>query len=411
MNISFAIAKRIAFNKQKSFATFIIRLSVAATALSVAAMILTLSFVNGFQATISDKVFSFWGHIRVQHFEASKVMVAEETPILENDTITQLLKKEYGVQHVQTFATKSVVIEKNKEIEGVLLKGISANYDSVRFKKFLVEGSLPSFVDSGYSKNILLSADMANTLQAKLNDTIKVYAINSGNITPTTFRKLIVTGIYKTGIEEYDKLFAIVDIKLLQKINGWQPNQIGGYEIFLKNYNLIDTVNNNLLNNLPIIWLSRSIKEVYPNTFDWLNIQDVNRNVVFVIMSLVAIINLITCLLILVLERTRMIGVLKAVGASNSTIQKIFIYYAFLIVLIGIGTGLFVGIGLSWLQESTHFIHLDEANYYISYAPILIIWWQVALVCIATAFICFAALLIPSLLVRKIQPIKAIQFR
>ena len=409
LNFAFDIAKRIAFNKQKSFSRFIIRLSTAATALSVMAMIITLSFVNGFQKTISEKVFSFWGHIRVQHFEADKALVAEESPITKSDSVLRIIQQQNGVQRVSVFATKSAVLEKQKEIEGVLFKGIAKNYDSIQLHPFIKQGRWLRFDDSLYSKEILISVPIANELQLKVNDTLNIYFISAnGN---NSRRKLLVAGIFKTGIEEYDKLFAIGDIRLIQRINDWQPDQIGGYEVFVNDYKQMDTINNQLADKLPNVWAGKTIREVYPNIFDWLNIQDVNRNVIFAVMAIVAIINLITCLLILVLERTRMIGIFKAVGAADGTIQKIFLYHASLIAVTGIGIGFTAGIGLCLLQQYFGFIKLDEANYYVAIAPIQIIWWQVILICVVTAVVCFISLIIPTLLVRKIKPVKAIEFR
>ncbi len=373
MNLAFHIAKRVAFNRQKSFSRFIIRLSVAATALSVMAMIITLAFVNGFQQTVSDKVFSFWGHVRVQKYEPNKSLVAEETAIQKNDTIESVLRSEPGVRQVQSFATKSAVLEKNKEIEGVLLKGIEKNYDSSRLKKYLQQGRWIHFDDSSYSKEILVSTPLALQLKINLNDTITVYFISSID-GARTYRKLKVAGFYKTGIEEYDKLFVLGDLRLIQRVNNWARDQTGGYEIFLKDYKTIDTVSNRLSDALPPEWSSRSIREVYPNIFDWLNIQDVNRNVIFIVMAIVAIINLITCLLILILERTRMVGILKAMGAADGLIQKIFLYHATVITFSGIGIGFVLGIGICLFQQYTGFIKLDEASYYVSTAPVYIIW-------------------------------------
>ncbi|MEP6514513.1 MAG: ABC transporter permease, partial [Parafilimonas sp.] len=326
MNLSTFIAQRIAFNNQRSFSRFIIRLATAATALSVAAMIITLAFVNGFQKTVGNKVFSFWGHLRVQQYEAGKSMVAEETPLQKNDTVVEILQSMHSIKQVQAFATKSAVVEKNKEIEGVLFKGVESNYDFNNLNSFLVAGKWIDFKDSLYSHEIMISQPVANELQIKVGDTINIYFISQNEGTATA-RKLIVKGIFKTGIEEFDKLFAIGDIRLIRRVYNWNKDEIGGYEIFLKDYTQADTLNTILFNMLPQQWISRSTKEIYPYIFNWLQIQNVNRNVIFIIMSIVAVINLITCLLILVLERTRMVGVLKALGSSNWNIQKIFLLH------------------------------------------------------------------------------------
>lgn len=413
MDISSFIAQRVAFNSERTFSRFIIRLATAATALSVAAMILTLAFVNGFQQTISKKVFSFWGHIHVQEYEPDKSLVAEETPVEPNDTVLQILHTTPGIEHVQPFATKSAVLEKNKEIDGVLFKGVDSSYDFKRMQSFLVAGTWIDFKDTLYTKEIMVSKPVADELQIKVSDTINIYFI-SAETTSANVRRLLVKGIFKTGIEEFDKSFAIGDIRLLRRINHWQHNEIGGYEIFLNDYKKIDTTNNILYygaNPLPGNWISRSIKEIYPFIFDWLNIQDVNRNVIFVVMSIIAIINLVTCLLILVLERTRMVGILKAIGSNDWNIQKIFLYHATIISAKGIGFGLLFGVGIALLQQYTGFIKLDETAYYVSSAPIDIIWWEVLAVSAATLVVCFISMLLPSLFVRTVQPVKAIQFR
>lgn len=411
MGLSYHIAKRIAFNKQQSFSRFIIRLSVAATAVSIIAMIITLAFVNGFQEQVANKIFGFWGHIRVQKYETGKSLISEELPLTKNKAVENSLATAPGVVSYQSFATKSAVLESNTEIEGVLIKGIEKNENHSALKKFLVAGRWMQFTDSLYSKETIVSDAVAKQLQIKINDTIKVHFVSTNEDAQKTYRKLVVVGFYHTGIDEYDKLFMIADINLIRRINNWEPNQIGGYEVFVDQYQNIDPISSGLSNALPSEWMSKSIKEIYPNIFDWLDIQDVNRNVVFIVMGIVALINLITCLLILMLERTNMIGLLKAMGATSWTIQKIFIVYASFITLAGVGFGLIIGVGICLLQQATGFITLDEASYYITVAPIKIIWWQVAAVCAGTSVVCFISLFLPTLLIPKVSPVKAIEFK
>lgn len=410
MNFSLFIAQRLAFSKQQSFSRFIIRLSVGATAVGIAAMIITLCFVNGFQQTVADKVYSFWGHIRVQHFEPDKSMMAEEVPINRDSTVEKLIESQKEVTKIQAFATKSAVLEFHKNIEGVLLKGIEANYDSGSIKPYITQGKWIHFSDSSYSKEILVSEQIANLLNIQLNDTITVYFVGTTE-TNTSYRKLVVSGLYKTGIEEYDKVFLLADLKLIARINNWTEDQIGGYEIFIDQEFNKDSVNEQLMINLPTEWMSRTVASIYPNIFDWLDIQNMNRNVIFIIMAVVAIINMISCLLILILERTRMIGVFKALGAKDQSIIQIFLYYAAVIALRGIVGGFIIGMGLVLLQQYTGFISLDESSYYVKTAPVQIIWWQIIAVCITTFMVSFVVMLIPALLVKKINPIKAIQFR
>ncbi|MEO7924955.1 MAG: FtsX-like permease family protein [Chitinophagaceae bacterium] len=411
MKVAGFIADRIAFNQQRSFSRFIIRLSVVATVISVMVMIVTLSLANGFQETVSQKVFSFWGHIRVQEKQPDKAIISEETPITRNDSLVKSILKQPGVQSIHPFATRYAILKTKDEMEGVLVKGFDSTYNFDHLKGFIKEGRPIQFRDSGYSREIMISTYTASRMQLKLNDSIIIYFILPGQ--DPRPRKITITGIYKTGIEEYDRLFAIGDIKLIQRLNDWQPDQVGGYEIFLKDYKKIDKTVDELyeLENFPDTWDTISVRNVSPNIFDWLNMQDVTRNVLIGFMIIVAIINLITCLIILVLERVRMVGILKSLGATDWTVQKIFLRHSLIITIAGIITGAALALGLLWLQQATGFIKLKEEAYYMSTAAVKIVWWQVATICVGTLIVCFLVMLIPSLLVRKVQPVKAIQFR
>lgn len=410
MNVAGFIAKRIAFSQEKSFSRFIIRLATAATILSVTVMIVAMAITNGFQYTISQKIFSFWGHIRVQHYEASKISSAEETPIEKNDTVFRILKSNPDVQSVNVFATKNAILKTNETIEGVLLKGVEKDYRFSQLQQFLKQGRWIHFPDSGYSNEIVLSAYTANQLKLKINDPVIIYFIATDGSSPRA-RKLTLTGIYKTGIEEYDKFIAIGDLRLLQRLNNLKPNQIGGYEVFLKDYKQIDKVNDDLFNSLPVAWTSRSIKEINPNIFDWLNLQDTTIVLVLVIMTIVAVLNLITCLIILVLERTRMIGILKALGTPNASIQRIFLYHGAMITVTGIVLGNLLALLLCWIQQHYGLITLQEDMYYISKAEVRLEWWHFLLVDAGTFIVCIIVLIIPTLVIRRIQPVRAIQFR
>ena len=373
-------------------------------------MIVTLSFVNGFQETVSNKVFSFWGHVRVGLRQPMKATIAEEESIRSNDSLVKTIKKRSDVKSVHPFATKYAILKAPSEIEGVLVKGLDMAYDTLHMKSFMKQGRWIQFNDSTYSREIVISSFTAQQLSLKLNDRVLIYFIKpDGRLRPD---KLTIVGIYKTGIEEYDKTYAIGDLKLIRKLNNWTDDEIGGYEIFLKEYEQMYAVSDAVYNqeNFPQLWDTKTIQEVYPNIFDWLNIQDTNQNILITIMTIIAIINLITCLIILVLERLRMVGTLKALGATNWTVQKIFLNHSALITLTGIIIGSALGLGLLWLQQATGFIHLPEDAYYMDKAEVKIIWWQVALVIGGTLTVSILVLLIPSFIVRRIQPIRAIRF-
>ncbi|MCA6491498.1 MAG: ABC transporter permease [Bacteroidota bacterium] len=410
MNLAFTIARKLAVSSQRSFAGFIIRLSVLATAVSVMALIITVSFVNGFQREVSEKVFSFWGHIRVQQYIPGKSIVAEELPMTKNDSLEKVISQVAGVKKIQPFATRSAVMEFNKSIEGVLIKGISAQYDSVPFMRFLQEGNWINWSDSNYSQDVLISSEQARLLNIHLKDTISLYFISPDEST-RTYRKVRVCGIYRTSIAEYDQLFVIADLRMLQRVSNWANDQIGGYEVFVNQPSEIKTVHAKVTEVLPLQTGSNTIEEIFPNIFDWLLIQNLNRNVLFIILGIVGLINMATCLLVLILERTRMVGILQTLGAPGKMIRYIFLYQAMLIAMTGILLGCLAGLALCWLQQATGFIRLDEASYYVSVAPVHIIGWQILLIVGSALLICFLCLLLPTLIIRTDRPIQYIQLR
>jgi lipoprotein-releasing system permease protein len=409
LNVASFIARRIALNRQRSFSRFIIRLAVTATAISIAAMILTLSFTNGFQYAISQKVFSLWGHIRVQHYEGNKAVIAEEMPIYQNDTVLSLLRSDPDISAIQPFATKNAILRGKEGIEGVLLKGVQKGYDFTRLDGFLKSGRWIHFPDSGYGNEVDLSVYTANQLKLQPGDKVLIYFIQpDGNY---RVRSMKVAGIFKTGIEDYDKLIAIGDLELIRHLNNWNKDQIGGYEITVRNYRIADTVNARIFDQLPSGWGSRTIEDIYPNIFDWLNLQNITIAIVLIIMIVVATLNLVTCLIILVLERTPMVGILKAFGTPNASIQQIFLYHGAFITLLGMLIGNGLGLSICWLQTRYGFITLPEEAYFISKAVVKLEWWHLVLVNAGSFLVCFLVLMIPTLIIRRIRPTQAIQFR
>jgi lipoprotein-releasing system permease protein len=410
MNTASFIADRIQASPTNRFSGLVIRISLGATIISVAVMIITVALAEGFQQRISEKVFSFWGHIRIQEKQPGKAIIAEEIPIRHNEALLQTLRQQPGVHSVHPFATRYGLLKTREQMEGVMLKGLDRPEQFKQLAPFLEEGGLPTLTGSGFSRDLLLSRYSAQRLQVKTGDSLLLYFIREGSAPAA--KKMRVSGIYKTGIEDYDQLFAIGDIKLIRQLNQWDPDQVGGYELFLNDPRTMEQAANTLyaLPDFPATWDAISVKEVSPQLFDWLQMQDLTRNVLIGFMTVVALINLICCLLILVLERIKMIGILKAMGATDWLVQRIFLRFGLWITIRGVLIGTSIALVLLWLQEKTGFITLDEAAYFVDKAAVKIIPWQVITIAAGTMVSSFLLLLIPSWLVKKISPVKAIRF-
>jgi lipoprotein-releasing system permease protein len=394
LSTAFEIAKRISFQKQKNYTRFIVRLSIAATAISVAAILLTFSIVNGFQATIANKVYQFWGHIRV-------ASVSGELMKQDANTLAAF-QKNTAVKTVTPFVSQSTVLSFEQDIEGVVARGIPASTQIPFLRKG--KGWTASTKDSILNE-IIISDNTAKKLNIQLGASVRLYFLNTGAVQQ---RKLKVVGIYHSGIEEYDNQFVLVDIKLLQQLNN--NELVEGYSIVLNENAPIEATTSALQKILPENWVATSIKNYYPQIFDWIGVQTINRNVTITIMLIVAIINLLTCLFIIMLERITMIGTLTALGASQNFIRKIFLFQASFICWTGILLGAIIGLGLSYLQVKTGWIQMDESAYFIKELPIKMDAVQIISVLIGTAIISYISFLVPTLWIKKISPAKAIQF-
>lgn len=396
LSSAFDIAKKISFSTSKSYTGIIVKLAMIATSISVAAIILTLSIVNGFQYSISNKVFSFWGHIRIESVNGR--------PLPQNDSLIQQLKLQNKelIQNITPFIHQSTVIGYQKEIEGVVAKGISVQEPI----PFLIKES--TIIDSPQHP-IIISDVLARKLNIDLHKNVKLYFLNGNQVQQRSFK---VKGIYHSGIDDYDQKFVMVpliDLQQLQNNNASIPT-VDGYTITLRNADNIDSIKNKIQSQLPSNWVSTTIPNYYPQIFDWIGVQNINRNVAITIMLLIAIINLVTCLFILMLERIPMIGSFSAMGASHGFIRKIFMYQASFIAWTGILRGCLVGIGLSLLQLKFGWIQLDESAYFVKTLPIKIVPLQIIGVMLGTAVISYISFLLPTLWVKRISPASAIRF-
>ena len=394
LNTAFEIAKRMSFQKSKSNTSFIVKLSIAATSISIAAIILTLSIVNGFQEQISQKVYQFWGTIRIN---AINGYVLNESPKLVN-----ALQQLPGIKNIDAYATQTGVIAFEKEMEGVVVKGIQLKQPI----PFIRKGSKHNELHIEKSNETILSEEIANKIGATIGSVVRINFLQDGRASE---KKLIVNGIYHSGIEEYDAQFIYIDLSVLQFINAGST-EISGYSIHLNENSDASYLIKKIQALCPPNTVATSIEEDYPQIFDWIGVQTVNRNVAVTIMLIIAVVNLLTCLFILILERVHMIGTLSAMGANEQFIRSVFLYQVSFINWMGIAIGSVIGIGLSLLQYYTGCIQLDETAYFMKTLPIKMIPSQIILVIIGTAVVSYLSFLIPAIWINRISPAKTIRF-
>jgi lipoprotein-releasing system permease protein len=432
MNTALFIARRIVKAGEKSFSRLIIRIAVVAVALSVAVMIIASALISGFKQEIGQKIFGFWGHIHISDTNYS--LSFEPEPIDKNQdfypSLTQIGQITYpttrkilgfeteeeieqlthsGIKHIQVFAHKPGIIRTKTAMEGIILKGVGTDFDWNNLAPYLIEGKGIEMSDSAASRDIIISRQTADRLQVNVGDKFIVYFIKEGEQLKRLFQ---ISGIYKTGLEEYDRKFAICDIKQVQQLLGWEQNQVAGFEVWLDDLRDLEPFNEYIYTEkLPDKLLSVSIREKFPAIFEWLALQDYNEVVILGLMLAVAIINMITALLVLVLERSTMIGILKSLGETNGNIRQIFLYHAAVITGKGMFWGNLIGLGFCFLQSKFKFITLNEADYYLAYAPVSINWWVLIGINIGTLLITLLFLIIPSLAASTISPLRAIQFK
>lgn len=406
MNLPLFIAKRITFNSKRTFSKLIVRIAILGIMLGLAVMILAIAIVKGFKSEIREKVRGFSGDIQISKLDLNTSY--ENTPFSMSDSSVQRIIKHEGIEFIQAIATKPGIIKTNEEIEGVVLKGVDRNYNWEYFKKILVAGKVIDFSDTLKSKKqILISKYIADRLKLKVGDDFLMYFIENS----LRKRKFQIVGIYSLGVEEVDKLFVIGDIGLVRGLNKWAASDVGGYELRVTDFDRLDQIEAGVYEDLDIELKSYTIKQYYPNIFEWLSLLDVNTQVILILMLAVAVINMISALLIMILERTNMIGILKALGNTNWQIRKIFLYNATYLIGLGLLSGNILGVGLGLFQSQTHFFTLDQASYYIDFVPVQLDVLDILFLNAGTLLISIFVLLLPSMLVTRISPLKAIRFK
>lgn len=411
MNYEFFIAKRIIGSKayKSSVSAPIIKIGIAAIAIGIIVMLIAIATGLGLQKKVREKVVAFNGHITINNYDnnASNESIS---PISTDQNFYPKFNTVTGIKHIQAVATKFGVIRTETDFEGIVLKGVGADYDWSYVKDFLIEGELPTY-EGKLSNDVVISSYLANRLGFKLGDSFQT-VFGKESIEDIPFQRTFkIVGIFNSGFNDIDKTFMIGDISHIQRMNKWTANQVGNFEVYLDDFTTLIEKEKEIRNYTPSLLDTQTIEEKFETTFEWIKIFDNNTYGIITIMIIVAGINMITALLVLILERTQMIGILKALGSSNWSIRKVFLYNATYLICLGLFWGNLIGIGLLFVQQQFGLLKFpDPEQYYVSVIPVHIGLDYIVLLNIGTFFACLLLLLIPSIVITKISPVKAIRF-
>lgn len=416
MNFPLFIARRIYsdhIGDQQKVSKPAIRIAVAGVAIGLAVMIISVCVVLGFKHTIRDKVVGFGSHIQVANFYTLQSSAIDQ-PIAIGDSMMNVLKKTEGVKHVQRFAMKQGILKTDNDFLGVMFKGVGPEFDSTFIHKSMVEGSIPHFSDQQSTNRILISKDMASKLNVKAGDRIFAYFIGEGGVRT---RRFTISGVYQTNLAQYDKTTCFCDLYTARKLNAWTDDMVTGAELTVNDFKQLSTTANDIINRVNRTqdqygntFSSKTIRELSPQIFSWLDLLDLNVWIILAIMTAVAVVTMISGLLIIILERTTMIGVLKALGARNSTVRHTFLWFAAFIIGKGLLIGDALALALILLQKFTGFAKLDPQTYYVDVVPVELDWTLIVALNIATMLIALFVLIAPSYLVSHIHPAKSMRY-
>jgi len=410
LNFEFFIAKRLISTKKykSSISAPIIKIAIAAIAIGVIMMLVSFATGMGLQKKIREKIAAFNGHILIESYDNNSSQVSL-MPISLNQDFYPEFKNVSGISHVQGVATKAGIIRTETDFEGVIVKGVGSDYQWENFENFLTEGELPDF-KGNLNEDILISRYQAKRLGLKIGDKVITYFPREGFDKTPLLRAFVVKGIYNSGFQEFDELYMMADIRHIQRLNGWEKDQVGGFEVFIDDFKQLDQKGAEVYDNTSSFLDTRTIKQKYYSIFEWLALFDFNIALIIGIMILVAGINMITALLVLILERTQMIGILKALGGGDWGIRKIFLYNAAYLIVLGLFWGNLIGLGLLFIQKYFKLFPLNPQTYYVTEVPVYIGWEYILAVNIGTLTLCVLMLLIPSIIISKISPVKAMKF-
>lgn len=416
MNTELYIAKQILPHKDTAnISKPIVNIAIIAIALGLAVMLIAVSVIVGFKSTISEQIFGFSSHIEIVNFDSNTSF--ESLPIRADKKLMQNIENEESVTHVQIYATKPAIVKVHGTARGIIVKGIDNSYNWDFIEEHLIEGERLTFPQDTTTDNVIISKILANLLQLSLGDKFTTSFVPNDSNKKVRKRSFIVTGIYETHLNEIDDRFILADIRHIQDLNNWDSDQCSGYEVFLKDYKHLDTDKERIeeicgFDISPDVQRLRveTLKEKTPQIFDWLSLLDMNAWLIIALMILVAGMNMITGLLVIILEKTTMIGILKALGAQNVSIRKIFVYVGSMLITKGLFWGNVVGLGLCFIQLFFHPFTLDPTVYFMSYVPIKINILYIIMLNVGTFILTSAMLILPSILITKISPSEAIRF-
>ena len=410
MNYELFIAKRIIAAKQhkSSISSPIIKIAIIAISLGIIIMMIAIATGIGLQQKIREKLSGFNGHIQITNFDNNYSEITLE-PVSKNQEFYPEFKSIENIENVQVFATKAGIIRTETDFEGIIFKGVSEDYNWDFFKEYLIEGELPNFSED-VSTDVLISQEISNRLQINLGDSFNVFFVKEDPSKAPWLRVVKAVGIYNTGFQDFDENFVIADIRNVQKMNRWSENEVGGFEVLISNFDEIEVKSKEVYAETASTLNTQSVIEKYPAIFEWINLFDNNIYLIIAIMVLVAGINMITALLVLILERTQMIGILKALGASNVSIRKVFLYNAGYLIIRGLFWGNLIGLSVLLLQKYTGIITLDPETYYVTNVPVYLNFNYIFFLNIGTLLLCLLMLIIPSIVISKISPVKSIKF-
>ena len=410
MNLEYFIAKRLITAKdyKSSISAPIIKIAISAIAIGMIMMIISVATGIGLQQKIREKVSAFNGHIIISNYDNNQSEVTL-VPISKKQDFYPKFTSVPGINHIQAIATKAGIIRTESAFEGIILKGVGEDYQWGNIKEYLISGKLPDF-SKDLNQEVLISQFLANRLNLKVGDSFNTFFIKESQNKLPNIRRFKITGIFNSGFQEFDATYVIGDIRHLQRINKWSPDEVGAFEVFVSDFNNIKTTGEQVYEQTASTLDTKTIIEKYSYIFEWLQLFDFNIIIILVVMILVATINMVVALLVLILERTQMIGILKALGANNWSVRKIFLYNAFYLIVRGLFWGNLIGISLLLIQQHFGIIKLNPENYYVNQAPVYLNWGYVLLLNLLTVTICFLVLLIPSYIITKISPVKAIRF-